>query len=111
MLNDERETPGAALYRLGYSINTTSKEQLDEAEAELKKQKPLLRGYFDSTQNRPSVVNGDLLLGHVFSGTPTSLANWARTSTTLSPSQRRRAGRTTWLSPSAPSTPTTPTSS
>jgi spermidine/putrescine transport system substrate-binding protein len=68
MLNDERETPGAALYRLGYSINATSKEQLDEAEAELKKQKPLLRGYFDSTQNRPSVVNGDLLLGHVFSG-------------------------------------------
>jgi spermidine/putrescine transport system substrate-binding protein len=68
MLNDERETPGAALYRLGYSVNTTNKEQLDEAEAELKKQKPFLRGYFDSTQNRPSVVNGDLLLGHVFSG-------------------------------------------
>jgi spermidine/putrescine transport system substrate-binding protein len=68
MLNDERETPGAALYKLGYSVNATSKEQLDEAEAELKKQKPLLRGYFDSTQNRPSVINGDLLLGHVFSG-------------------------------------------
>jgi spermidine/putrescine transport system substrate-binding protein len=68
MLNDERETPGAALYKLGYSINTKDKEQLDEAEAELKKQKPLLRGYFDSTQNRPSVINGDLLLGHVFSG-------------------------------------------
>ena len=68
MLNDPRETPGAALYKLGYSVNTTNKEQLDEAEAELKKQKPLLRGYFDSTQNRPSVINGDLLLGHVFSG-------------------------------------------
>jgi spermidine/putrescine transport system substrate-binding protein len=68
MLNDERETPGAALYKLGYSVNTKDKEQLDEAEAELKKQKPLLRGYFDSTQNRPSVINGDLLLGHVFSG-------------------------------------------
>jgi spermidine/putrescine transport system substrate-binding protein len=68
MLNDERETPGAALYKLGYSVNATDKEQLDEAEAELKKQKPLLRGYFDSTQNRPSVINGDLLLGHVFSG-------------------------------------------
>jgi spermidine/putrescine transport system substrate-binding protein len=68
MLNDERETPGAALYKLGYSVNARDKEQLDEAEAELKKQKPLLRGYFDSTQNRPSVINGDLLLGHVFSG-------------------------------------------
>jgi spermidine/putrescine transport system substrate-binding protein len=68
MLNDERETPGAALYKLGYSVNSKNKEQLDEAEAELKKQKPLLRGYFDSTQNRPAVINGDLLLGHVFSG-------------------------------------------
>jgi spermidine/putrescine transport system substrate-binding protein len=68
MLNDERETPGAALYKLGYTVNSRDKEQLDEAEAELKKQKPLLRGYFDSTQNRPLVINGDLLLGHVFSG-------------------------------------------
>src|SRR5215212_8083206 len=68
MLNDERETPGAALYKLGYSVNTTDQEQLDEAQAELEKQKPLLRGYFDSTQNRPLVINGDLLLGHVFSG-------------------------------------------
>ena len=68
MLNDERETPGAALYKLGYSVNTKDQEQLDEAEAELIKQKPLLRGYFDSTQNRPLVINGDLLLGHVFSG-------------------------------------------
>jgi spermidine/putrescine transport system substrate-binding protein len=68
MLNDERETPGAALYKLGYSVNTKDKDQLAEAETELKKQKPLLRGYFDSTQNRPSVINGDLLLGHVFSG-------------------------------------------
>jgi len=68
MLNDERETPGAALYKLGYSVNATDDEQLAEAEAELKKQKPLLRGYFDSTQNRPLVQNGDLLLGHVFYG-------------------------------------------
>ena len=68
MLNDTRETLGAALYKLGYSVNATDSEQLQEAEAELKKQKPLLRGYFDSTQNRPSVINGDLLLGHVFSG-------------------------------------------
>jgi len=68
MLNDTRETLGAALYKLGYSVNATEDEQLREAEAELKKQKPLLRGYFDSTQNSPSVMNGDLLLGHVFSG-------------------------------------------
>jgi spermidine/putrescine transport system substrate-binding protein len=27
-----------------------------------------LSGYFDSTESRPLVLNGDLLLGHVFSG-------------------------------------------
>jgi spermidine/putrescine transport system substrate-binding protein len=69
MLNDVRETMGAALYRLGYSVNTTDPDQLDEAEAALKEQKPLLRGYFDSySGNRPLVLNGDLLLGHNFSG-------------------------------------------
>jgi spermidine/putrescine transport system substrate-binding protein len=69
MLNDVRETMGAALYRLGHSVNTTDPDQLDEAEAELKKQKPLLRGYFDSySGSRPLVLNGDLLLGHNFSG-------------------------------------------
>ncbi len=68
MLNDTRETIGAALYRLGYSVNATDQAQLDEANAELQKQKPLLRGYFDSTEARPLVQNGDLLLGHVFSG-------------------------------------------
>ena len=50
MLNDVRETMGAALYRLGYSINTTSKDQLDEAEAALKEQKPLLRLRLDAEQ-------------------------------------------------------------
>ena len=68
MLDDTRETLGAALYKLGYSVNATDPEQLAEAEAELKKQKPLLRGYFGSTEARPLVQNGDLLLGHVFSG-------------------------------------------
>jgi spermidine/putrescine transport system substrate-binding protein len=68
MLNDTRETLGAALYKLGYSVNATDEQQLQEAEAELKEQKPLLRGYFDSTQNRSSVQNGNILLGHTFSG-------------------------------------------
>jgi spermidine/putrescine transport system substrate-binding protein len=68
MLNDTRETLGAALYKLGYSVNTTDTGELQEAADELKKQKPLLRGYFDSTEARPLVQNGDLLLGHVFSG-------------------------------------------
>lgn len=68
MINDVRETLGAALYRLGYSVNSTDQEQLEEAKAELLEQKPLLRGYFASTEIRPLVQNGDILLGHVFSG-------------------------------------------
>ncbi len=68
MLNDTRETIGAALYKLGYSVNATDPQKLEEAKAELTKQKPLLRGYFASTENRPAVIRGDLLLGHVFSG-------------------------------------------
>jgi spermidine/putrescine transport system substrate-binding protein len=68
MLNDSRETIGAALYRMGESVNTKDTATLEKAGSELEKQKPLLRGYFDSTEARPLVQNGDLLLGHVFSG-------------------------------------------
>lgn len=68
MIDDVRETLGAALMKQGYSINTTDPAELEEAKQELIKQKPLIRGYFDSTENAPLVANGDILLGHVFSG-------------------------------------------
>jgi spermidine/putrescine transport system substrate-binding protein len=68
MINDVRETLGAALYKLGYSVNSTDPDQLAEAKEELTKQKPLLTGYFDSTEITPLIQNGDILLGHVFSG-------------------------------------------
>ena len=68
MINDVRETLGAALMKKGYSINSTDPAKLEESKQELVKQKPLLRGYFDSTENAPLVASGDILLGHVFSG-------------------------------------------
>lgn len=68
MLNDVRETFGASLKRLGYSLNSTDEAELDEAQAELEKQKPLLRGYFSSPEGGDLVVGGDLALAHVFSG-------------------------------------------
>ena len=68
MINDVRETLGAALMKQGYSINSTDPAKLDAAKQDLVKQKPLLRGYFDSTEISPLVDNGDILLGHVFSG-------------------------------------------
>lgn len=68
MLNDVRETFGASLKRLGYSLNSTNAAELDEAQAELEAQKPLLRGYFNSPEAGDLVVGGDLALAHVFSG-------------------------------------------
>lgn len=68
MINDVRETLGAALMKQGHSINATKQSELEEAKQELIQQKPLLRGYFDSTEVAPLVANGDILLGHVFSG-------------------------------------------
>ncbi|CAN5656899.1 MAG: ABC transporter substrate-binding protein [Rubrobacteraceae bacterium] len=74
MIDDVRETLGAALMSLGYSINSTDEAELEEAQSLLVEQKPRVRGYFDSTEITPLVVNGDILIGHVFSGdgmTPT----------------------------------------
>ncbi len=68
MINDVRETLGAALMRQGYSLNSTDPDKLEEAKQELVKQKSLLRGYFDSTEIAPLVDNGDIVMGHVFSG-------------------------------------------
>ncbi|TCJ14877.1 extracellular solute-binding protein [Rubrobacter taiwanensis] len=68
MIDDVRETIGAALMRLGYSINSTDEGELGEARELLLEQKPLLRGYFASTEIVPLVESGDVLLGHVFSG-------------------------------------------
>jgi spermidine/putrescine-binding protein len=68
MLNDVRETFGASLKRLGYSLNSRNESELDQAQAELEKQKPLLRGYFGSPEGGDLVVGGDLVLAHVFSG-------------------------------------------
>lgn len=68
MLNDVRETFGAALKILGYSLNATDEAELDEAQAELEKQKPLVRGYFSSPEAGDLLVGGDLALAHVYSG-------------------------------------------
>ena len=68
MMSDVRETMGAALKLLGYSMNSTDPDQLEEAKQLLLEQKPLLRGYFASFEVRPLVQNGDVLLGHVYSG-------------------------------------------
>lgn len=46
MFDNSRDAFGIALKKLGYSMNTTKKEELQAAYDELVKQKPLLQGYF-----------------------------------------------------------------
>ena len=114
MLNDVRETMGAALYNASATPLTrpATPTSWTRPRRLLKEQKPLLRGYFDSDSGEPALVqNGDLLLGHVFSGDAFLDLRERRTSTTSSPSRRRPAGRTTWRYRWVRSTRTTPTSS
>jgi spermidine/putrescine transport system substrate-binding protein len=57
MLNDERETLGAALKLLGYSLNSTNQDELDAATQKLIDQKPLVRQY-DSLALQRNIISG-----------------------------------------------------
>jgi spermidine/putrescine transport system substrate-binding protein len=59
MLDDPSEVLGAALKKLGYSLNETAEPRLREAQAEARKQKPLLRAYLNA-EVRDQIVAGDL---------------------------------------------------
>jgi spermidine/putrescine transport system substrate-binding protein len=61
MLDDEREVLGVALKKLGYSLNTQSQEELDEATAILIEQKPLVSTY-DSVNMKRNIVQGQWLV-------------------------------------------------
>ena len=69
MLNASRETLGVGLMRAGYSINTIDQAQLDESEAALIEQKPLVLLY-DSVNDKRSMING-LPLVHCWDGDAT----------------------------------------
>jgi spermidine/putrescine transport system substrate-binding protein len=64
MLDDYRETFGAALIRLGYSVNTVSDAELDAALALLQVQKPLLRKY--TSDEIADLSGGDVWLSHAW---------------------------------------------
>lgn len=67
MLNDMRETIGAALKYLGYSYNSTSPDELAEAEDLLIEWKGNL-AKFDNDQYRNGLVSGEFYLVHGYSG-------------------------------------------
>jgi spermidine/putrescine transport system permease protein len=67
MLDDARESVGAALKRLGYSFNATQPEALSRAQRLLLDQKPLVRTY-NSSSFEDALLSGDVWLAHGWSG-------------------------------------------
>ncbi len=68
LLNDPRETMGAALKYLGYSLNEMSLEALQEAVDLLQGVKEWQTA-FDSFQYTDRLVNGEVAISHGYSGT------------------------------------------
>jgi len=67
LLDDPRETMGAALKYLGYSLNSTSADELAEAEAVIADAVSRVAA-FDSDQYSELVVAGETIAGHGYSG-------------------------------------------
>ncbi|MEK9937658.1 MAG: spermidine/putrescine ABC transporter substrate-binding protein [Ilumatobacter sp.] len=67
LLNDPRETLGAALKYLGYSLNTTSESELDEAKALVADAVDRIAA-FDSDQYDELLATGETAVAHGYSG-------------------------------------------
>jgi spermidine/putrescine transport system substrate-binding protein len=67
MLDDQRETLGAALMYLGYSINDTDPVHLGEAKALLVEQADCVKAY-DSQTNDDLAISGETVIGHMWTG-------------------------------------------
>lgn len=67
MLNDARETIGAALKYLGYSMNSTDPAQLEEAKQVILAVKPFIVT-FDSETYSNLLVAGETVVGHGWNG-------------------------------------------
>jgi spermidine/putrescine transport system substrate-binding protein len=66
LLNDVRETMGATLLYLGYSINATDRQQIEAAYDKLMELKPALAGFKTNGWEEP-IVSGDLAVSMVYS--------------------------------------------
>jgi spermidine/putrescine transport system substrate-binding protein len=67
MLNDMRETIGAALKFLGYSLNTTDDRELEQARDVVIRWKHNL-AKFENEQYKSGIASGEFLLVHGYSG-------------------------------------------
>ena len=66
MLDDPRETPGAALKLLGYSLNTKDIAQLQQAKEKLIEQRDLVKQYKNEAEEL--LISGDVVMAHCWSG-------------------------------------------
>ncbi len=67
MKKDVRDMLGAALKKLGYSMNSTNDSELAEAKALLTTQSPLVNGYYGD-EIKDLIANGDAAMGLTYSG-------------------------------------------
>ncbi len=68
MLDDPADTMGAALKKLGLSINSHTEADMRKAQQELVKQKTIVRAYLNA-ESRDQVIAGDLLAAHLWATT------------------------------------------
>jgi spermidine/putrescine transport system substrate-binding protein len=67
MLDDQRETLGAALMYLGYPINDTDPAHLEEAKNLLIEQSKCVKAY-DSQTNDDLIISGETVFAHIWTG-------------------------------------------
>src|SRR5690606_18834790 len=67
MLDDQRETLGAALMYLGYSLNSTDPAELEAAKNLLIEQSHCVKAY-DSQTNDDLIISGETVFGHIWTG-------------------------------------------
>jgi len=67
MLDSMRDTIGAALKRLGYSVNSTDPQEIEQAKKSLIEQKKLVNGYYVD-EIVDMMINGDAALALDWSG-------------------------------------------
>jgi len=68
MLDDMRETIGAALKYLGYSLNDVDDSHLNEAKQVLLAQKPYLAKYTGALEYIPGLAGERFMISHAYSG-------------------------------------------
>ncbi|MCS7061811.1 MAG: spermidine/putrescine ABC transporter substrate-binding protein [Anaerolineae bacterium] len=68
LLNDQRETIGAALRYLGYSANSANPAEIEAAKELLLRHKQYVAGYYDSIVARDNLISGDVVVAMTYPG-------------------------------------------